>query len=195
MATEVEVDLELEYEDLNVGSNTWDVRTDSPELHSPQQADALDCCVLGLEPPAEALFDVLREVPSTQPETPPKATGSSDRQKRTRSRKRDTARPLPASTLSTAVVPPTSAASLPPATSEHNYSAGRGILHLRAPPSSEELLLPEDGHCRAPIFPSHSGPFECLLRHQCNTGQRLLREIACQRLRMPSKVSTRTCVL
>ena len=122
-APEIEVDLELEYEDLNVDSNTWDVRTDSPEPHSPRQADALDCCVLGLEPTPDASFDVLREVPSTQPETPSKATGSSGRRKRTRSRKRDAARPLPASTPSTANVPPTTAAYLPPAPMEHNYSA------------------------------------------------------------------------
>jgi len=176
LGTEVDVDLEIEYEDLNVDSNTWDVRTDSPEPHSPKDADALDCCILGIEPPADASFDVLREVPSTQPQMPPRAAGMSSRQMCARSRKRGTARPLPASTSSTAMVPPTPAASLPLTTgSEHNYSVGRGILHLRAPPSLEGLLLPGDGHRCVPTFPSRSGLYVCLLRHRYSTGQRPLR--------------------
>ena len=135
LATEVDVDLEVECEDLNVDLNTWDVQTDSPEPHSPKDADALDCCVLGIDPPADASFDVLREVPSTQPGTPPCATGLSARQMRARPRKRTPVRPLPASVPSTAAAPPTTTASLPPTTgSEHSYSVGRGILRLRAPP-------------------------------------------------------------
>jgi len=86
LGVEVDVDLEVEYEDLNVDSNTWDVRTDSPMPHSPIAADALDYCVLGEEPPPEAQFDVLREVPSTQPQTPPTAKGASARHHRSRSR-------------------------------------------------------------------------------------------------------------
>ena len=135
LATEVDVDLEVECEDLNVDLNTWDVRTDLPEPHSPKDANALDCCILGIYPPADASFDVLREVPTTQPETPPHTTGLSVRQMRAQPRKRTPARPLPVSVPSTAAVPPTTTASLPPTTgSEHNYSVGRGILRLKAPP-------------------------------------------------------------
>ena len=57
MATEV--DLEVECDDLNVDLVMIDVRMDSPEPHSLRAADALDCCILGVDPPADASFDVL----------------------------------------------------------------------------------------------------------------------------------------
>jgi len=114
LAVEVDVDLEVECEDLNADMVTWNVQTDSPEPHSPNAADALDCCILGIEPPPEASFDVLREVPSTQPETPPTAKGASARRQQSRSKRQATEKSLSARPSSTATAPPTTTAFAPP---------------------------------------------------------------------------------
>jgi len=143
MAVEVDVDLEVECEDLNADMVTWNVQTDSPEPHSPNAADALDYCILGAEPPPEASFDVLREVPSTQPETSPTAKGASARRQRSRSRRQAAEGSLSARPLSTALAPPTMSAFAPTSNlSEHGYAAGRGILRLRAPPKLARVPAP-----------------------------------------------------
>ena len=142
LGMEIDVNLGDEYEDLNADTNQWDVKTDSPHPHSPTAADALDYCVLGQEPPPGAPFDVLREVPSTQPETPSTTKGASARRHRSRSRRQATERTRSAQPP-TALTPPTSTASAPILTlTEQGYAAGRGILRLRAPPKLARTPAP-----------------------------------------------------
>jgi len=143
MAPEIKVDLETECEDLNADLITMDRQSDSPHPHSPRAADALDQYTRNNRPPVDIPFNVLRVVPSTQPVTPPPVVGLSSRRLRSRFRRRaaDGSPPVPAT--STALAPPTSTASVPPlAYSEHNYSAGRGILRLHVPHKLAKIPVP-----------------------------------------------------
>jgi len=135
MAPEIVVNLEEKVEDPNMDLLTMDCQSDSPHPPSPRVVAALEEYTSNNVPPVEVPFDILHVVPSTQPVTPPPPTRAAARRLQSRSRRRVAGDSL--------LVPPTLTACVPPVPYlEERYTAGKGILHLCAPPKLARVPAP-----------------------------------------------------
>jgi len=184
MAPEVVVNLKEEVEDLNTDLISMDRQLDSPHPLSPSTVAALDRDLSTNNVSAEAPFDVLHVVPSTQPETPPPPAGVSARQLRSRSRRRVTGNAPP--------VPPLMALAPHISDSEQRPATGRGILHLRAPPKLARMPAPRRRPPPCAELPLPQWTTLCHLRRLYSTEpRRRSQSIVSQRHRISSLMQMR----